>query len=80
MGFRFYSRFQGGVDYDHLDSSIGLAIRILGAEITSGHRARGWNLVAMDDFTTKFWKMGFSRIKVEINSFEPLKPGVFIHG
>lgn len=35
-------------------------------------------LMAMDDFTMKFWKIGFVRVRVEIDSSEPIKLGVFI--
>lgn len=36
------------------------------------------NPVDMDDFTTKFKKTGFARVRVEIDSTKPLKPEVSI--
>lgn len=37
-------------------------------------------LVALDEFTTKFWKIEFARVRIELDSLVPLKPGVLIYG
>lgn len=34
----------------------------------------------IDNFTDRLLKTGFAKIQVEINSTEPLKPGVLIKG
>lgn len=37
-------------------------------------------LVVLDDFTIRYWKIGFARIRVELHAAQPFKPGVSIHG
>lgn len=50
------------------------------SELLLGITLEAEDLVAMDDFITKYSKTGFARVRVKIDSFEPLNPGVLIHG
>lgn len=43
-------------------------------EITS----EAGKLVALGDFMSWYWKIGFARLRVELDSVEPLKSGVSI--
>lgn len=46
--------------------------------MTIASKAR--KLMALDDFTTRYRKMGFTMIRVELDVVDPLKLGVSIRG
>lgn len=52
----------------------------MAAEFVDGDCVEVENPVALDDFTTNYQKISFAKVRVEIDSPEPLKLGVLIRG
>lgn len=57
-----------------------LPIEFWQLEMLMGIALEAGKQVTLDDFMTRYRKMGFSRLRVMINLSEPLKLGVLIHG
>lgn len=76
MGGRLCSRSQD----DSLGSDAEIVDRVLEPEMLMGIASKAEEPVTLDDFTTRYWKTGFAKLRMEIDSSKPLTPEVSIHG